>query len=60
VLTAKIDRKTNTAELALRSCLFNSRDKMGGDKGPMPQWMEILHRYYARIWLVSASSRVMK
>lgn len=60
VISAKVDRDSGTAQLALTSCFFNSAKPIKGDAGPMPLWMEYLHRLYSRIWLVSASQRTLR
>lgn len=60
VISAKVDREKGVAHLGLKSCLFHSHEKVGGTAGPMPPWMEHLHQWYARIWMASASSRILR
>lgn len=60
VIGAEVDRQNGVANFSLKSCFFNTARKIDGTAGPMPQWMEILHQWYARIWMVSALSRVTR
>lgn len=60
IISAEVDQARGVANLALKSCLFNSARKVEGTHGPMPDWMETLHQWYARIWMVSASRRIMR
>ncbi|KAM0259090.1 hypothetical protein ACHAQJ_003461 [Trichoderma viride] len=57
---ATIDHDAQVARLTLKSCLFHSDRQVEGDKGPMPAWVESLHQWYARIWMVSASRRLVR
>ncbi|PNP42339.1 hypothetical protein TGAM01_v208086 [Trichoderma gamsii] len=57
---ATIDREAQVARLTLKSCLFHSDRKVEGENGPMPGWMEILHQWYARIWMASGSRRIVR
>jgi len=60
IISADVDRERGQVELGLKSVFFNGAQKIEGIQGPMPTWMEVLHRFYARMWLVSASRRLMK
>lgn len=57
---AVVDDKRGEVELTLKSCLFSSQGKISGEDGPMPPWMEILHRWYARIWSQTGSQMLLK
>lgn len=57
---ATIDHDAQVAHLTLKSCFFRTDSKIDSDKGPMPSWIENLHQWYARIWMVSGSRRVMR
>jgi hypothetical protein len=46
--------------LGLKSCFFSSSSKIEGIQGPMPGWMEVLHRWYSRIWIETGSWRVTR
>ncbi|EAQ83180.1 hypothetical protein CHGG_09584 [Chaetomium globosum CBS 148.51] len=54
---AAVDRERGEAVLKLTSCLFISNNKVEGIQGPMPGWMEMLHRWYARLWMETGSWR---
>jgi hypothetical protein len=58
VISAAIDRERGEAVLGLKSCFFISSRRMEGVQGPMPGWMEVLHRWYSRIWIETGSWRV--
>ncbi|KAK4140452.1 uncharacterized protein C8A04DRAFT_14931 [Dichotomopilus funicola] len=60
VLSAAVDRASGEAVLGLKSCFFTSKDKVEGIQGPMPGWMEELHRWYSRIWMETGSWRVTR
>ncbi|CAM1501463.1 Fc.00g034470.m01.CDS01 [Cosmosporella sp. VM-42] len=60
IISATIDEKRGEVELGLKSCLFSSKGKVSGFKGPMPPWMEELHQWYARIWAETGSRRLLK
>ncbi|KAL6787345.1 hypothetical protein J3E68DRAFT_153111 [Trichoderma sp. SZMC 28012] len=57
---AVVDDTRGEVELTLKSCLFSSQGKISGEDGPMPPWMEILHRWYARIWSQTGSQMLLK
>lgn len=59
VISAKVDREAGVAHLGLKSAFFHSHQKIEGSKGPMPAWMDRLHQWYSRIWMASASRRVL-
>lgn len=59
-ISATIDRERNEAVLGLKSCFFNSSRRIEGIQGPVPGWIEMLHRLYSRIWLETASWRVSR
>jgi hypothetical protein len=46
--------------LKLTSCFFISKSKVEGIQGPMPGWMEVLHRWYSRLWIETGSWRVTR
>lgn len=56
VISAEVDRERGEVELGLKSCFFQSHQRIEGIAGPMPLWMEYLHTEYARSWMVAASS----
>lgn len=60
VISAEIDRDRQEAVLGLKSCLFVSARRIEGIHGPMPAWMDLLHTWYARLWLETGSWRVMR
>ncbi|KAB5536214.1 hypothetical protein GE09DRAFT_1006416 [Coniochaeta sp. 2T2.1] len=60
VISAEIDRERGEAVLGLKSCLFVSGRKIEGIQGPMPGWMEVLHTWYARLWLETGAWRVKR
>ncbi|KAJ2906942.1 hypothetical protein MKZ38_009805 [Zalerion maritima] len=65
VIGARVDEEKGEVELSLKSCFFTSSKKVEGGQdrspvGPMPQWMEIAHRWYARLWMASASGWVTR
>ena len=57
VIGAEVDKKRGEAVLSLKSCFFNSGKKVEGIQGPMPGWIEELHRWYSRILLETGSWR---
>ncbi|KAL2176572.1 uncharacterized protein P884DRAFT_225468 [Thermothelomyces heterothallicus CBS 202.75] len=57
---AAVDRERGEAVLALKSCFFNSRIKVEGIQGPMPGWIELLHRWYSRLLIETGSWRVTR
>ncbi|KXX78915.1 hypothetical protein MMYC01_205137 [Madurella mycetomatis] len=60
VISAAIDRASGEAVLGLKSCFFTSEDRVDGIYGPMPVWMEVLHRWYSRLWIETGSWRVTR
>jgi hypothetical protein len=60
VISAEIDEKRGEAVLGLKSCFFNGATKMPGPRGPMPPLTEHLHRWYARLWMVTGASKVTR
>ncbi len=60
VISAEIDKERNEAVLGLKSCFFNGVDKTQGVQGPMPGWVEELHQWYARLWMVTGAARVTR
>lgn len=60
VIYAEIDKDRNEVELGLKSCFFDSKSRQDGIMGPMPKHVEIMHQWYARLWMVSASRWVTK
>ncbi|KAK4198847.1 hypothetical protein QBC40DRAFT_229268 [Triangularia verruculosa] len=58
VISASVDKARGEVVLGLKSCLFNGNTRVEGIQGPMPGWMEELHRWYARLWLVTGSWKV--
>lgn len=60
VIYAEVDRSRDEVELGLKSCFYNSEAKQDGILGPMPKYMELIHQFYARMWMVSASRWVTK
>ena len=58
VISAEVDKTRREVILGLKSCFFNSRRKLEGEKGPMPWWMELMHRWYARLWMVTGAWNV--
>ncbi|KAM7203196.1 hypothetical protein V8F20_004138 [Naviculisporaceae sp. PSN 640] len=60
VISATIDEKHGEAVLGLKSCFFNSERKVEGIQGPMPGFIEELHRWYSRLLMVSGASRVTR
>lgn len=60
VIRADVDRDRGEAVLALKSCLFTSSRRVEGIQGPMPGWMEILHQWYARLWMETGSWRLTR
>jgi hypothetical protein len=59
VVTAEVDKAAGEVELGLKSCFFNSAERLEPTVIPMPRWMEELHRWYARQLMVSASRRLL-
>jgi len=60
VISATVDKEAREVELGLKSCFFQSAQRIEGIAGPMPAWIEFLHAYYSRILVVSGSRRVTK
>ncbi|KAM7191649.1 hypothetical protein V8F33_008745 [Rhypophila sp. PSN 637] len=60
VISATIDEKHGEAVLGVKSCFFNSEKKVEGIQGPMPGFIEELHRWYSRVLLTSAAWRVTR
>lgn len=60
VIGATLDKERQEVELTLKSCLFSSEGKIAGTHGPMPDWMEPLHQWYARLWSETGSRRLLK
>ncbi|VBB81942.1 Putative protein of unknown function [Podospora comata] len=58
VISASVDKARGEVVLGLKSCFFNGNSRVEGIQGPMPGWMEELHRWYSRLWLVTGSWRV--
>ncbi|KAL2163539.1 hypothetical protein VTH06DRAFT_5597 [Thermothelomyces fergusii] len=59
-MSAAVDRERGEAVLAFKTCFFNSRVRMEGTRGPMPAWIELLHRLYSRILTETGSWRVTR
>ncbi|KAK4192321.1 copper amine oxidase [Podospora australis] len=55
VISAAVDKKRGEVVLALKSCFFNSAQRIEAIQGPMPGWIEELHRLYSRILIETAS-----
>ncbi|KAK4098737.1 hypothetical protein N658DRAFT_431423 [Parathielavia hyrcaniae] len=60
VISAAVDRERGEAVFGLKSCFFVSSRRTEGIKGPMPGWMEVLHRWYSRLWIETGSWRVTR
>ncbi|KAL2127332.1 hypothetical protein VTI74DRAFT_10893 [Chaetomium olivicolor] len=60
VISAAVDRERDEVVLGLKSCFFTSSSKVEGIQGPMPGWMEELHRWYSRLWIETGSWRVTR
>jgi len=60
VISAEIDRERQEAVLGLKSCFFVSARRIEGIHGPMPDWIEVLHCWYSRLWLETGSWRVTR
>lgn len=60
VISATVDKQREEIELQLKSCLFSSQGSIKGFKGPMPPWMDELHQWYSRIWMETASWKLLK
>jgi len=60
VISAYVDESRKEAVLELKSCFFTSSSRVEGIQGPMPGWMEYLHRWYTRLWMATGSSRVTR
>ncbi|KAK3313253.1 hypothetical protein B0H66DRAFT_389174 [Apodospora peruviana] len=60
VISAALDRERGEAVLGLKSCFFTSERKVEGIQGPMPGWMELLHRWYSRVWMTTGTWRVTR
>lgn len=60
VVYAEVDRERGEVELGLKTAFFSSAAKQDGFLGPMPWHIEKAHQWYARLWMVSASSWVTK
>lgn len=60
VISATIDEKRGEAVLGLKSCFFNSERKVEGIQGPMPGFIEELHRWYSRVLMAAGSLRVTR
>ncbi|KAK3346840.1 hypothetical protein B0T25DRAFT_289294 [Lasiosphaeria hispida] len=60
IISSVIDEARNEVVLGLKTCFFTSARKVEGIHGPMPTWMEGLHRWYARYWMATGSWRVTK
>ncbi|KAK3984251.1 hypothetical protein QBC44DRAFT_337336 [Cladorrhinum sp. PSN332] len=57
VISATVDKAREEVVFGLKSCFFNSSKKVEGIQGPMPGWIEELHRWYSRILLETGSWR---
>ncbi|KAK3384996.1 hypothetical protein B0H63DRAFT_472097 [Podospora didyma] len=55
IISAVKDEAKGEVVLELKSCFFTSARKVEGIHGPMPGWMELLHRWYTRLWMVTGS-----
>jgi len=60
VISAAVDRERGEVVLGLKSCFFKSSSKVEGIQGPLPGWMETLHRWYSRLWIETGSWRVTR
>lgn len=60
IISAEIDEERKEAVLGLKSCFYNSAQKVDGFVGPMPVWIEKLHGWYSRILLETASWSLKK
>ncbi|KAK3689666.1 hypothetical protein B0T22DRAFT_176571 [Podospora appendiculata] len=60
VISAVIDQERREVVLGLKSCFFGSDRKVEDSQGPMPRWMEEMHRWYSRLLITAASWRVTR
>ncbi|KAK4154330.1 hypothetical protein C8A00DRAFT_42917 [Chaetomidium leptoderma] len=60
VISAAVDRERDEVVLGLKSCLFTSSRRIEGILGPMPGWMEVMHRWYSRLWIETGSWKVTR
>lgn len=60
IISAAVDRERGEAVLSLKSCFFNSSRKLESGEGQPPVWIEMLHRVYSRLWLVTGAWRVTR
>lgn len=60
--SAVVDKQRNEVEFGLKSVFFPSSRKLEGDaaKPPMSPWMDDLHTWYSRFWLISGYRRLLK
>ncbi|KAK4222084.1 hypothetical protein QBC38DRAFT_460761 [Podospora fimiseda] len=58
VISATVDKAREEVVFGLKSCFFDSSKRVEGIQGPMPGWIEEMHRWYSRILLETGSWKV--
>lgn len=53
-----MNKEEGVAEFELKSCFYQGVGK--ADNAPMPWHVEMAHRWYAKLWMESAVSSVMR
>lgn len=53
-MSAVIKQEEGVAEFTLKSCFYQGLGKSDSDSGPMPAYMEWLHRQYTKLWMETA------
>jgi hypothetical protein len=51
---AVIKQEEGVAEFTLKSCFYQGLGKSESESGPMPAYMEWLHRQYTKLWMETA------
>jgi hypothetical protein len=57
-ISATIDRERGEAVLGLKSTFFNSSRRIEDTQGTGPGLIEVLHRWYSRLWMETGSWRL--
>jgi hypothetical protein len=53
-MSAVIKQEEGVAEFTLKSCFYQGLGKSESESGPMPAYMEWLHRQYTKLWMETA------
>jgi len=60
VLSAEVDKEHGEVVVGLKSVFFDSSRKVEGIQGPVPYWLEVAHRWYARLLTETAAWKLTR